>query len=109
MLFDDGRTGRPASAVTSCNATRVECLVRAHRRVAVREIAKILCLTSSAVFRILTDELNIRKESARWVPRLLRDADKQRRFECSRKFLERFDRMVFHQDNAPAHSWTSLC
>lgn len=90
-IFDDGRTGRPASVVTSCNTTRVEGLVRADRRVTVREIAKELCLSSSAVFRILTEELNMSKVSARWVPRLLRDADKQRRLECSSEFLERFD------------------
>lgn len=88
---DDDRPGRPTSSVTSRNTSRVEELVRSRRRVTVREIAEELSLTSYAVFRILTEELNMSKVSARWVPRLLRDTDKQRRVECSQAFLQRFD------------------
>lgn len=90
-VLDDDRAGRPASAMTTSNATLVRELLDNDRRLTVRGIAEELSLSYSTVQRILTEELNMSKVSARWVPRLLTDENKQRRLECSQQFLDLYD------------------
>ena len=46
-----------------------------------------LGVSCSTVHGILTDELGMSKVSARWVPRLLSDKEKEQRVRCSRLFL----------------------
>ena len=77
--------------MTTSNATLVRELLDNDRRLTVRGIAEELSLSYSTVQRILTEELNMSKVSARWVPRLLTDENKQRRLECSQQFLDLYD------------------
>jgi histone-lysine N-methyltransferase SETMAR len=43
------------------------------------------------VHRILTEDLNMSKVAARWVPRILTEVDRQKRVQCSREFLKRYE------------------
>lgn len=63
---------------------------------------EILGIGKSSIHRILSDNLRMQRVCARWVPRLLKEEEKQRRVLCSREFLCRvrsgrdnfFDRII---------------
>ncbi|KZC13398.1 Histone-lysine N-methyltransferase SETMAR [Dufourea novaeangliae] len=76
---------------------KIHKMVLDDRRLKVRELADMIGISKSAVHRILTENLDMRKLCARWVPRLLTMEQKQRREDVSIEFL-------FHQDNAPVHT-----
>ena len=87
---DDIRSGRPA--VVSCSIKNsVKEMVTNDRRTTVRVMANELGVSCSTVHEILTEELGMSKVSARWVPRLLKDSEKERRVQCSELFLRRYD------------------
>ncbi|XP_023231277.1 uncharacterized protein LOC111631292 [Centruroides sculpturatus] len=56
----------------------------------VRELADMVGISKSAVHRILTENLDMRKLCARWVPRLLTMGQKQRREDVSIESLAMF-------------------
>jgi histone-lysine N-methyltransferase SETMAR len=59
-------------------------LVRSGRRLSVRMMAQELNLDRETVRQILTEDLGMRKVSAKMVPRILSDDQKQRRLDvCS--------------------------
>lgn len=87
---DDERRGRPSVVMTS-SRDKVRQLLDKDRRLTVRVIAAEIGISRTAVHKILTEELGMSKVSARWVPRLLSDFDRQRRVACSREFLRRYD------------------
>ena len=51
--------------------------VQAYRRVKVRKLADMVGISKSAVHRILTENLDIKKLCVRWVSRLLKTEQKQ--------------------------------
>lgn len=83
------RTGRPA-VVRPSNVDKVRAMIEDDRRVTVRAITGRLGTSLSVVHQIITKDLRMSKVSARWVPRLLTDHDKQRRVACSGEFLRRY-------------------
>jgi hypothetical protein len=82
-VYDDERTGRQTSTVKE--------LLDVDRCVMVRGIAEQLSLSYYAVQRILTEELNMSKVVARWVPRILTEVDRQKHMQCSPQFLKRYE------------------
>lgn len=88
---DDDRAGRPVVAVVSSNIDKVKSLLDADRRVTVRDIADQIGLSTGRTYSIIVNDLGMSKVSARWVPRLLKDEEKQRRMDCSVEFLRRYD------------------
>ena len=89
-IEDDQRCGRP-SVVKSSVEGKVKDIVMADRRVTVRAIAEEVGMSCSTVHEILTNELGMSKVSARLVPRLLKDDEKEQRVRCSRAFLTRYE------------------
>lgn len=87
---DKGRGRRPSLNATSIND--VKTVLDQDRRYTIRDICDITGISRGTVHRILTDNLNMRKLSARWVPRLLTNEHKERRIEASRKFLSRYNK-----------------
>lgn len=87
---DDPRSGRPSIVAPSIR-DRVKDMVNMDRRTTVRTIAGELGVSCSTVHGILTDELGMSKVSARWVPRLLSDTEKEHRVRCSQSFLSRYE------------------
>ena len=55
------------------------------RRIKVGELVDMVGISESAVHRILTENLDMRKLWARWVPRLLKMQQKQRRKDVSKQ------------------------
>ena len=65
---DDERSGRPKTATTDENIAKVHQMVLDDRRIKVKEIAEVMNMSKERVCHIL----DMRKLSARWVPRLLK-------------------------------------
>ena len=64
-------SGRPVEATTPEIVDKIHDMVMDDRRLKVREIASALGISSEWVHNILYQHLNMRKLSARWVPRSL--------------------------------------
>ncbi|KAL6265813.1 hypothetical protein P5V15_002631 [Pogonomyrmex californicus] len=67
-------------------------MVSDDRRIKIREIAEAMGISKEHVCHILTEELDMRKLSARWVPRLLTLDQKRIRMNISKALLEWFKR-----------------
>jgi hypothetical protein len=81
---DDERTGHPKTHWADENVEKVQKLVRSDRRLSVRMMAEELNLDRETVRQILTEDLGTRKVSAKMVPRILSDDQKQQRLDvCS--------------------------
>lgn len=68
---------------------KVKEIVLQDRRLKLREIEALVYASSTTIYKILHDDLGMRKVSARWVPKLLNDAQKKFRVDCARSFIKR--------------------
>lgn len=91
-LEDDPRSGRPKTATTPEMVDKVHDLVLNDRRLKASEIAEAVGISKERVLYILHEELDMRKLSARWVPRLLTMEQKRVRSQMSMNNLEIFKR-----------------
>lgn len=85
---DDPRSGRPTTTVTEQIIKKVEKIVLADRRVTVRFVAEELKISIGSVHSIIHEHMGMKKLSARWVPRMLTDEQKQARLRISQINLE---------------------
>lgn len=86
------RSGGPtATATIDAKVTAVQRVVMADRRSTIRQIAKEVGISKERVGFILHQKLGLSKVSARWVPRLLSDEQKQNRAQLSLALFHRFD------------------
>ncbi|KMQ91973.1 histone-lysine n-methyltransferase setmar [Lasius niger] len=67
-------------------------MVMDDRRVKLREIASAVGISSERVHNIVHQHLDMKKLSARWVPRLLTVDQKQNRVRCTKDGLQLFQR-----------------
>lgn len=87
---DEPHPGRFCSAVTEENVNRVKALVKQDRRISIRQIEQTLNIGSAAAQTILHERLGLRKLSARWIPHLLTEEQKQRRVDFCKFMLDKF-------------------
>jgi len=78
-VTEDERSGRPATSRTEENIAKVRQIVRENRRLAVRSIVEQANIDRETVRKILTEDLDMRKVSAKMVPKELTEEQKQRR------------------------------
>ncbi|GFN83132.1 histone-lysine N-methyltransferase SETMAR-like protein [Plakobranchus ocellatus] len=71
ILRDQKRSGRPLFASVTAHREKVDCMIRANRRVKQKEIANAVGISKERVHHIVTTVLGYRKVSAHWVPRQL--------------------------------------
>ena len=74
---DNHRSGRPSTSRTDENVERVKQNVRNDRRLTVIMIADEFGMNSERVWRIITEDLGMRKICAKMVPRLLNERQKE--------------------------------
>ena len=86
-LEDDVRPGRPVTVATPEMVNKVHDIVMTDRRVTERYIASKTGISQERVHSILTENLEMKKLSARWVPRLLTVDQKHARRTLSRANL----------------------
>lgn len=87
-LKDDPRPGRSIEVTTPELIQAVEKLVLDDARLKKKQLAEMVGVYDTTIFKILHDHLGMTKVSARWVPRMLTPPQKQQRVECSRAFLD---------------------
>jgi histone-lysine N-methyltransferase SETMAR len=91
-LGDDPRSGRPPTAITEETVATVEKLVKADRRIKVKELEAIVGISHGSVISILHERLGLSKRCARWIPHLLTREQKENRASCSLELMHQFDR-----------------
>jgi histone-lysine N-methyltransferase SETMAR len=84
----DQRSGRPSTSRNDENVAAVRAKIRENRRLTIREIAKDIQISFGSVQSILTDDLGMRRVSAKFVPRLLSADQKETRVSAACDFLE---------------------
>ena len=90
-MEDDHRSGRPSTSKTDENVERVRQKVPSDRRLTVRMIADELGMNSEMVWRIITQDLGMRKICAKMVPRLLNEGQKELRVQVCQDILEQLE------------------
>jgi len=84
-IEDDKRCGRPSLVKTGVK-DKVRELIKEDQRCTVREMSSELDVSVSTIHDCLKED-NMSKVSARWVPRLLKNGERERRLHCSREFV----------------------
>ena len=82
---------RPRTSVTPETTEQVEQLILNNRRIAVREISEEVGISIGSAEHIIHQELGFSKVSARWVPRLLTDEQKEKRVDVCQQLLRRYE------------------
>ena len=91
ILRDRKRSGRPLSASDTAHREKVDCMIRANRRVKQKEIADEVGISKEQVHHIATTVLGYQKVSARWVPRQLTVEMKAQRKDMCTQLLEHYN------------------
>ena len=68
---DDERSGRPSTSTDDPHIDEISTLVRANRRLTVRELAEKCGISVGSCHNILTEELKMHRVAAKFVPRLM--------------------------------------
>ena len=88
---DDHRSVRPSTSRIDENVERVRQKARSDGRFDVRMIADELGMNSERVWRIITEDLEMRNICAKMVPRLLNDGQKEQRVQVCQDILEELE------------------
>lgn len=88
-LHNEKPGGQKISVRTSEMVMKVQEVVLKDRRLKLSEIERIVPASRSTVYKIIHDDLGMRKVSARWVPKLLNEKQMKDRVDCARAFLNR--------------------
>lgn len=85
---DDSRSGRPSTSTDDDHVARLNRLVRSNRRLTIREMAEELNISFGSCQQILTENLQMRRVAAKFVPRLLTEQQKEHRVQVCQELLE---------------------
>jgi len=88
-IEDDPKSGRPSTSMDDYHVEKVLALIRQNRRLTVREVAEEVGICKSLCHQILTDKLKMRRVTAKFVPRLLTDAQKENHVTVSQELFDR--------------------
>jgi len=86
---DEDRSERPSTSKTQENVERVSEMIRSNRWLTIREISEDPNISYGSVHNILTTDLNVRRVSAKFVPRVLTVEQKQQRLSVSLELSDR--------------------
>ena len=79
MVGEDPRPGRPSTSTNDDHVERVRAVIRGNRRLTVREVADEEGISIGSCHKIFTQKLLMRGVSAKFVPHLLTDDQKELR------------------------------
>ena len=86
-------TGRGRKRIVNAGTVAaVKSLIEEDRRLTVSDISTAVGVSYGNVHSILRNQLKMSKVHARWVPRLLKNAEKERRVQDSLSFLRQYER-----------------
>jgi len=84
---EDPRPGRPSTSTNDDHVKRVLAMISGNRRVTVREVVDEVGIGIGSCHQIFTEKLQMRHVSAKFVPRLLTDDQKEKLVEISQELL----------------------
>ena len=84
---DEHRSGRPKSGITPENISAVLNCIKEDARYTLEQLAHIVGISTATVHRILTKHLKVNKVCARWVPHILRDAQKAQSLKSAKSLF----------------------
>ncbi|XP_031618286.1 protein GVQW3-like [Contarinia nasturtii] len=87
-LNDDKRSGRPKSGISAKNIKKVREFIKNNEKCSVKLIEMELGIPATTVFRILTEELGLRKVNSRFLPHKLTDDQKMDLIEHCKDIIE---------------------
>lgn len=87
-IADEPRSGRPTTARTDENVNRVCEVLRSDRRLSIQYIADTLNMSTFAVHKIVTENLQMRKICAKLVPKVLTEEQKELRISRCQELLD---------------------
>jgi hypothetical protein len=73
LVGEDGKPGRSSTSTNDDYVKKVRAGIRGNRRLTVREVAGEVSISIEYWFQIFTENLQMRRFSAKFVPRLLTD------------------------------------
>lgn len=88
---DDSRSGRPAEIRTSTNLERIKDLIMSDRRLTIRELSLATGFSYGTCQKVLTEDLLLRRVSAKFVPKLLSEEQKQQRVTLASDLKDSID------------------
>ncbi|XP_015367479.1 PREDICTED: putative uncharacterized protein FLJ37770, partial [Diuraphis noxia] len=80
-IEDDHRPGRPSTSKTNDIISLVRDKIRSDRKLTVREVANEVGISIGTCHSILSDELGMKRVSAKLVPKLLTEEQMEHRIE----------------------------
>jgi len=86
-VSEDPRPGRPSTSTNDDHVKRVRAVIRGNRRLTVREVADEVGIGIASCHQIFTEKLQMRRVSAKFMPCLLTDDQKENRVEISQELL----------------------
>jgi len=89
---DAPRPGRPKTVTTPGIIDQIHELILEDCRISAKSIAEQLCISRERVGSIIHEDLDMRKLSAKWVPKCLNVDQKRQRCQSSEQLLEFFRR-----------------
>jgi len=84
---DDPRLGRLSTSTDDVHVERVRAVIRGNSRLTVREVPNEVGISIGSYHQILSEKLQMRRVSSKFVPRLLTDDQKENRVEISQELL----------------------
>ena len=87
---DDPKAGRPCSVVNLKNIARIREILEKDARYTVQDLAHMTSISSGSIHKILRKHLGVRRITARWIPHLLSDKEKQQRVSMAKKLLKMY-------------------
>ncbi|XP_011880667.1 PREDICTED: putative uncharacterized protein FLJ37770 [Vollenhovia emeryi] len=87
-VAEEPRSGRSSTSRIDENVIRVRDCVNSDRRLSLHLIAETLNMTKTTVYRIVTEDLNMKKVCAKLVPKVLTDEQKDVRVLRCQELLE---------------------
>jgi len=86
-IGEDPRPGRPCTSTNDDHVERVCAVIRGNHCLTVQEVADKVSISIGSCYQIFTEKLQIRHVSAKFVPSLLTDDEKENRVEISQELL----------------------
>jgi histone-lysine N-methyltransferase SETMAR len=88
---DEERPGRPVIKTTSENIEHVRRLIDDDPHITIQEMEVQTDLSHGTIHRIISDHLNLKKLTARYIPKQLTDSQKAERVRLCKENLEKFE------------------
>ncbi|CAF4307448.1 unnamed protein product [Rotaria sordida] len=89
-IEDEARPGRPVTETTFENIEQVHLLIDDDPHITIEEVQEQTGLSHDTVRRIITDHLNLKKTTARYIPKDLTDFQRAERVRICKQNLAKF-------------------